>query len=148
MKNYVVGFMFSDDCRQVALIRKNHPEWQAGKLNGIGGKIKEGELPIDAMWREFGEETGYKTNIRQWQTYGRMKGNNCGAEGPFECYLFCIWGDLDELSSPEEEKIEIIDTDEILPLAEQMIDNLPWLLLLAIDFMDDGRPSFVEIEYP
>jgi 8-oxo-dGTP diphosphatase len=35
---YVLGFMFSSDHSEVALIRKRKPEWQRGKLNGIGGK--------------------------------------------------------------------------------------------------------------
>jgi hypothetical protein len=36
---YVVGFAFDTDGR-VALIRKNRPEWQAGRLNGIGGHVE------------------------------------------------------------------------------------------------------------
>ncbi len=39
MKLYVVGFMFTEDEKQVVLIEKKRPEWQAGKLNGVGGKI-------------------------------------------------------------------------------------------------------------
>lgn len=57
MKKYVVGFMY-DDHGHVALIRKNRPQWQAGRLNGIGGHIEEGESPLNAMRREFLEETG------------------------------------------------------------------------------------------
>lgn len=56
--HYVVGFLFLDRKRQVVLIRKDKPEWQAGKLNGIGGKVEKGESAIDAMSREWKEETG------------------------------------------------------------------------------------------
>src|SRR5258708_364006 len=38
--NYVCGFMMSYDLMQFLLIRKTHPDWQKGKLNGIGGKIE------------------------------------------------------------------------------------------------------------
>lgn len=55
---YVVGFMFTEDTTQVLLIRKTRPNWQAGFLNGIGGHIEEGEDKLDAMRREFWEETG------------------------------------------------------------------------------------------
>jgi hypothetical protein len=35
---YVLGFMFDEELRNVALIRKIKPKWQEGKWNGIGGK--------------------------------------------------------------------------------------------------------------
>lgn len=56
---YVLGFMFNEDESKVLLIMKNRPAWQAGKLNGVGGKIEAGETPIQAMEREFAEETGF-----------------------------------------------------------------------------------------
>lgn len=43
LSRYVVGFLFDSEFRQVALIRKQKPQWQAGLLNGIGGKIEYGE---------------------------------------------------------------------------------------------------------
>lgn len=57
MKQYVAGFM-RDAAGYVALVRKNKPQWQAGKLNGIGGGIEQYETPHDAMCREWFEETG------------------------------------------------------------------------------------------
>lgn len=63
---YVCGFLFMPNRQNggtdVVLIRKNKPDWQAGKLNGVGGKIEEGEMPYDAMVREFEEETGLPTS--------------------------------------------------------------------------------------
>ena len=41
-------------------------EWQAGLLNGIGGKIEDGEAPIEALVREFAEETGVQTSAEEW----------------------------------------------------------------------------------
>jgi 8-oxo-dGTP diphosphatase len=74
MINYVVGFMFSSGKDGILLIRKNRPEWQYGKLNGIGGKMEEGETPRDAMVREFREETGLKTKEEDWTIAGRIEG--------------------------------------------------------------------------
>ena len=37
---YVVGFAFDKKRENVALIQKNRPPWQKGKLNGIGGHIE------------------------------------------------------------------------------------------------------------
>ncbi len=56
--DYVVGFLIDRTRRLVVLIEKQRPDWQVGKLNGVGGRVEEDEAPIDAMEREFKEETG------------------------------------------------------------------------------------------
>jgi len=56
--DYVVGFLIDKARRLVVLIEKQRPDWQIGKLNGVGGHINADEAPIDAMEREFKEETG------------------------------------------------------------------------------------------
>jgi 8-oxo-dGTP diphosphatase len=58
MKEYVLGFMFDIPAEQVLLIKKAKPDWQAGRLNGVGGKVERYEVPHAAMVREFKEETG------------------------------------------------------------------------------------------
>ena len=55
-KIYVVGFI--SDKKKVLLIKKNRPEWQKDKFNGIGGKVEWGEDSLAAMIRETKEETG------------------------------------------------------------------------------------------
>jgi hypothetical protein len=39
-QDYVVGFLFRNNLSEVALIKKDRPAWQAGHLNGIGGKLR------------------------------------------------------------------------------------------------------------
>jgi 8-oxo-dGTP diphosphatase len=58
--------MFDDDMKSVLMIKKNRPEWQKGLLNGIGGKMEHGEIPIETMIREFQEECGIKTFESDW----------------------------------------------------------------------------------
>jgi hypothetical protein len=70
MTRYVLGFMVWGSL--VSLIRKKRPKWQAGKLNGVGGHVEEGEPPRNAMAREFFEETGVKTSPDLWEYDGRM----------------------------------------------------------------------------
>lgn len=76
----VCGFAFSADRHQVALVRKLRPAFQAGLLNGIGGKIEPGERPVSAMVREFREETGYLTKPRDWQRFLVLDRGQGGAE--------------------------------------------------------------------
>ena len=73
MKRYVVGFMFDDEVQNVCMIIKNRPEWQCGLLNGIGGKIEDGESPLEAMVREFSEETGCNTIASTWQHVATLR---------------------------------------------------------------------------
>lgn len=41
-QTYVCGFLFDRSFENVLLIRKNRPEKQKGRLNGVGGKVEEG----------------------------------------------------------------------------------------------------------
>lgn len=72
MTTYVLGFAFDLD-GAVALIRKTKPAWQRGKLNGIGGKVEFRELPVEAMEREFLEETGLIIPAIGWREFAVMQ---------------------------------------------------------------------------
>lgn len=133
--------MFSPDYKSVALIRKLKPDWQKGKLNGIGGKIEMMEPSDFAMIREFNEETGLLTSASQWNEFGLMEGFD------FSVALFVTAGDLSELKSIEEEKIEIVDVKDINPSRKDTVENLCWLISMAIDYNIDSRPKFAKIYY-
>lgn len=68
-REYVVGYVFSPKGDQIVLIEKDHPAWQAGKYNGVGGKIEPGETIAAAMSREFGEEAGVYISQDRWQHF-------------------------------------------------------------------------------
>jgi len=72
MTRYVLGFLIEKRTRRVVLITKSRPEWQAGKLNGVGGHIEEGEDALSAMRREWSEETGMPTS--DWQFFRTIAG--------------------------------------------------------------------------
>jgi len=147
--SYVVGFMFSTDLMKVALIRKLKPAWQQGKLNGVGGKIEQGESGFAAMCREFAEETGYKTTIEEWGHFAEMFGDNDGGEGAFKVDFYAaITGDIGLLRSTTQEQIEIVPTAYLSPMSFGVVENIPWLVSLAVDYMRDGRPCFVTAAYP
>ena len=55
-QHYVLGLLFRGCYSGVVLIEKTKPQWQAGLLNGIGGKVEPGESAFDAATRELREE--------------------------------------------------------------------------------------------
>jgi len=62
--------MFSENKQEVLLIQKDRLEWQAGKLNGIGGKQEPNDsTSLDTQIREFKEETGIDTKISDWELF-------------------------------------------------------------------------------
>lgn len=60
MQLFVCGFCFDQERDRVVLIQKAQPDWQAGRLNGVGGKVESGESVAQAMTREFEEEAGVR----------------------------------------------------------------------------------------
>lgn len=65
---YCLGFAFDYQLVEprVLLITKKRPDWQAGRLNGIGGKVERRETPIAAMAREAFEEAGAPNDPGLW----------------------------------------------------------------------------------
>ena len=138
---YVLGFMFTEDLATVALIRKKRPVWQAGKLNGIGGHIEPGETAPAAMVREFKEETGYDTTVGGWERFAQLKGED------FEVDVFWSCGELTQLKTQTDELIECHQVKLIDPFRRDVVENLCWLIPLAVDSMDDARPEFTTADY-
>lgn len=119
----VVGFMFNYDLTEVLLIRKKRPEWQAGRLNGIGGRVQEGETEPVAMRREFKEEAG--VDIPEWQRV-------CVVHGMGWTVHFFALGNTNAFHaarSETDEKLERIPCTGALP--EDVINNLHWLIPMA-----------------
>lgn len=127
MTDYVVGFMFSEDKSKIALMTKNRPKWQAGKVNGLGGKVEEYDKDLSsAMAREFEEETGVKSSSNIWTEF-------CIIENKGLCYVHCFFAITDEVynvKTIEDEEVAIYDTNN---LPSNMIFNLNWLINMAMD---------------
>jgi 8-oxo-dGTP diphosphatase len=126
--DYVAGFAVCRETNEVALIRKSHPEWQAGKLNGVGGKIKVGsEMPAAAMVREFQEETGQR--LVGWRKVVKLSGSD------YRVHFFVVFVDsatLAALEGSDDEPIEVKNIDDALSL-DSLIPNLKWIIPLCLD---------------
>lgn len=124
---YVAGFLFNKDYTQVALVRKERPEWQRGKLNGIGGKVEKGETFDEAMTREFMEETGYLTHT--WDRFCKLEGHD---------YIVMFYSSIvftddlkDVVRTMESEEIEVQPVS-ISIMESQIVPNLTWLIPMAM----------------
>ena len=119
---YVVGFMFNPTEDAVLLIRKTHPNWQKGKLNGVGGRIDEGESALDAMRREFLEEVGFEH--MNWQQFCVL-----GDARNWQIHFFWTLGPIGKAIALTDESPEIHGAWS-LPL--DTIPNLKWLIPMAL----------------
>lgn len=129
VQEYVCGFLFDPERTRVLLIRKRRPAWQAGKLNGVGGKIEPGETAIDAMRREFTEETGLR--VSDWQHVVTLRGaDDFGSGHGWAGHFFRAFGDLGSALSVTDEQLEIHPAQ---PLPEDTIPNLLWIIPLLLD---------------
>ena len=72
MQKYVLGFVINEDGQSILLLRKNRPKFLAGRLNGVGGKVEDGEQTVDAMVRECLEECDLFIPPDEWFLIGTM----------------------------------------------------------------------------
>ena len=129
MPTYSCGFLFSTDRKRVLLIRKRRPAWQAGKLNGIGGKIEPGESPAEAMRRECREEAGL--DIPDWQEVLTLTGaDDAGSGVAWRGHFFRAFGDVDAARTMTDEQLEL---HAVAELPRDTIPNLHWMIPLMLD---------------
>lgn len=126
MNNYVVGFMFNKELDKVLLILKNRPDWQAGKWNGIGGKLKMNEEPLQAMVREFQEETGILTDQSSWTWKGAFIHDGLS----WAVDVFIAKGNIYEYTTITDERVEVIHLTDLDNYP--VVPNLKWLIPMVL----------------
>lgn len=141
---YTVGFYFSGTLGHVLLINKLRPSWQAGKLNGIGGKIEPGESPVEAMVREFKEEAGIATAAAGWLKFCALTGD---LPSPFTVHFFAYWSGLDyiefkEITNPHnDEKVSPRRVESLWnEVGRGTVPNLRWLIPMALNVLESREP--------
>jgi 8-oxo-dGTP diphosphatase len=139
MQLYVCGFLFSPDKSRVLLIRKRRPTWQAGLLNGVGGKIEPSDpCPLHAMTREFREEASL--TITDWQHCLTLTAPTWAG------HFFRSFAPLDAAHPLTDELLETHPTSR---LPKDTIPNLHWIIPLLLD--DDPlthRTYSIQIHHP
>lgn len=122
MINYVCGFIFTSDLSKVTLIKKIKPDWQKGKLNGIGGKIESTDASIQAaMARECKEECDITIDSADWTHYFVEQ-----SEG-WCCYFFYGVSDTKPKTMEAEEvaqyNVADLETLSVIPNLKELIPN-------------------------
>lgn len=135
MTDYTLGFAFTKDyslSERVMLIRKTKPEWQAGKLNGVGGKVEPEDVNQHwGMVREFKEETGLKTLVEDWRRFAILEFPGVRVH----CFAAWLpWSEFKRAQDTTEEHLEPkqLDSDFSDKLKDQnAMTNLLWLIPMA-----------------
>lgn len=114
VKRYVLAFVFDEKKENVILIRKNRPEEQRGKLNGLGGKIEEGETPLEAIKREIQEESGLTIPLEDFQPVGVIQDTSNENDYKFKVDVFFAKSNILVAKTLTDEEISIIKATEAL----------------------------------
>ena len=121
MQEYALGFLHDD--KRVVMIRKNRPDWQAGKLNGVGGHVEPGENAYQAMVREFKEETG--VDVPLWDHFLTLRGKrsliSCYATYDTENYI-------KQVKTLTDEKVVVVNLKKFN--YDRAVPNVSWILPL------------------
>lgn len=129
MQEYTLGFCFSSEREFVALIKKARPEWQAGKFNGIGGKVLENEFSLDCQIRKFEEETGVVTERTDWTLFATF-GNDDFRVYCYRCFDNDIINKIDYIKT--DEHIYKFPTDKLKLIEPTFVDHVNYLLALCL----------------
>lgn len=133
MKEYVLAFIFDTKLNQILLIKKNRPDYQAGLLNGIGGKIEPNETPIKAVHREVFEETNLNIPENDFVSFGEF-GNEF-----FKIYLFFTKiNNINQAISKTDEEVKVIEINEYMFKQYKFVQNFELLFDTAFKKVTNG----------
>ena len=131
MKPMVCGFMFSLRRDYVVLIEKlKGPVAVKYRWNGVGGKVEADESSVQAMVREFQEETGVHTGVDDWELFCDCFGHD------WHVSFYRAFHDSYSLAETKEsERIVIVPMRTIQNC--NTVPNLSWLIPLAFsDYLE------------
>jgi 8-oxo-dGTP diphosphatase len=120
---FVLALLYSLDHHQVVLMRRTRPSWQAGRVNGLGGRLMPGETAAMAARREVREECG--VDVAEWREVLVWE--------DAEYVMHVLRGESErarEARTVEDQEVFLADVNA---LPNNVIDNLRWLVPLALD---------------
>ncbi len=139
--NYTCGLIFSQDLERVVLIEKKKPDWQAGLLNGVGGKQEKNERrPRQTMRRECLEECGLDIPETDWTMFAEILAP--AVNETRVTFFRVVREDIDGVTTCTNENVAIHRVDDVLRVyPHALIPNLRWLIPLALGWPWTCGPS-------
>lgn len=123
MLDYVLALLFTADAREVVLVRKTRPVWQAGRVNALGGKMHQDEAVRDSARREVREEAG--VDVTGWEEFLVWH------DPEYRLRAVRAFDDAARLArTAEDQEVFLARVDALPP---NVIDNLRWIIPLALD---------------
>ena len=120
---YVLALLFTPERDAVVLMHKTRPAWQAGRVNALGGKLHPGESPRDAARREVREEAG--VDVAGWEEFLVWD------DPVYRMHALRAFDPAARRARTAEDQEVFLAGTAALPAA--LIDNLRWLIPLALD---------------
>ena len=119
----MLALLFTADGKEVVLVRKTRPAWQAGRVNALGGKLHDGETLLEGARREVREEAG--VDVEEWEEFLVWE------DPQYRLRAVRAFSDAARLARTAEDQEVFLAHVGGLPL--NAIDNLRWIIPLALD---------------
>lgn len=132
MRKYTLALIFDQTEREVLLIHKLKPEWQNGKLNGVGGKIEEDEETLACVTREIREETNLNLDPAALTFIGTIG----DIDWMMAVFTHVYQGNRNDARSQE---AELINWHPIHALPDNTLANLRWMIPYALELLHEQR---------
>lgn len=144
----VVGFAFDLKNNHLVLVVKDHPQWMAGKLNGVGGKIEAGETPKQAMVREFFEEAGVPSLEDSWQLFHYEQRDDGAKIHFFAADLFGVGNWVRNMTSEPVEVLRIDSWQKGQYRDYPQLYNIEYLVPMALAFLRHPEHRYTVNTHP
>ncbi len=140
MRKVTLCFLIDEDHICLAMKKRGFGE---GKLNGVGGKVEEGETIEEAAIREMEEEIGVKAHIDHLEEVGNLKFHFDGKpEWTQHMHIFFVkvWeGDPQE----SEEMAPGWHKKDSIPYEKMWVDDPHWLPKVLDNKKIEGEFHFI-----
>ncbi len=145
MKLLTVGFIFDQSLESVLLVHKQKPDWQIGKLNGVGGKVEDNETGLTCIARECFEETTLNLPASVWHQYATaVHETNTEEKKQIDFFTAIYSGQKSDAKKGDYEEVEWFASDH---LPDNILPNLSFLIPMARYKLQGHNVGEVVIRY-